>query len=173
MDLGIKNKKAIVCASSKGLGKACARSLMMEGVSVVINARGEESLKETFEELSLIDENKVSMTVADLNTEEGRKKLIESCPDADILINNNSGPPPINFLESNKEYYQRIEDDLNSLTKGRNILLSTEYTGEHMVVTYEADISNKRSPSQILSNFRENYSDLDVKILSGFDQFNV
>ena len=110
MDLGIKNKKAIVCASSKGLGKACARSLMMEGVSVVINARGEESLKETFEELSLIDENKVSMTVADLNTEEGRKKLIESCPDADILINNNSGPPPINFLESNKEEWLKALD---------------------------------------------------------------
>ena len=81
MDLGIKNKKAIVCASSKGLGKACARSLMMEGVSVVINARGEESLKETFEELSLIDENKVSMTVADLNTEEGRAR-------ARAIINN-------------------------------------------------------------------------------------
>jgi len=110
MDLGIKNKKAIVCASSKGLGRACARSLMMEGVSVVINARGEESLKETFEELSLIDENKVSMTVADLNTEEGRRKLIESCPDADILINNNSGPPPINFLESNKEEWLKALD---------------------------------------------------------------
>jgi uncharacterized membrane protein YhiD involved in acid resistance len=77
------------------------------------------------------------------------------------------------FLESNEGYFQRIEDDLNSLTKGRNILLSTEYTGEYMVVTYEADIPNKRSPSQILGNFRENYSDLDVKILSGFDQFNV
>ena len=50
MDLGIKDRKAIVCASSKGLGKACAKSLMMEGVSVVINARGEESLKETFED---------------------------------------------------------------------------------------------------------------------------
>ena len=68
MDLGIKDRKAIVCASSKGLGKACAKSLMMEGVSVVINARGEESLKETFEELSLIDENKIAMVVADLNT---------------------------------------------------------------------------------------------------------
>ena len=50
------------------------------------------------------------MTVADLNTEEGRKKLIESCPDADILINNNSGPPPINFLESNKEEWLKALD---------------------------------------------------------------
>ena len=110
MDLGIKDRKAIVCASSKGLGKACAKSLMMEGVSVVINARGEESLKETFEELSLINENKVSMVVADLDTDEGRNKLIESCPDADILINNNSGPPPINFLETDKEDWLKALD---------------------------------------------------------------
>ena len=89
MDLGIKDKKAIVCASSKGLGKACAKSLLEEGVSVVINARGEEALQETFKELLLIDKKKVSMVVADLNTDEGRKKLIESCPEADILVNNN------------------------------------------------------------------------------------
>ena len=110
MDLGIKDRKAIVCASSKGLGKACAKSLMMEGVSVVINARGEEVLKETFEELSLINENKISMVVADLDTDEGRNKLIESCPDADILINNNSGPPPINFLETDKEDWHKALD---------------------------------------------------------------
>ena len=50
MDLGIKDRKAIICASSKGLGKACAKSLLEEGVSVVINARGEEALQETFKE---------------------------------------------------------------------------------------------------------------------------
>ncbi|MBL6900107.1 SDR family oxidoreductase [Gammaproteobacteria bacterium] len=110
MDLGIKDKKAIVCASSKGLGKACAKSLLEEGVSVVINARGEEALQETFRELSLIDKDKVSMVVADLNTDEGRKKLIESCPDADILINNNSGPPPVNFLETGKEEWIKALD---------------------------------------------------------------
>lgn len=110
MDLGIKDRKAIVCASSKGLGRACAKSLMMEGVSVVINARGEEFLKETFEELSLINENKISMVVADIDTDEGRNKLIESCPDADILINNNSGPPPINFLETDKEDWLKALD---------------------------------------------------------------
>ena len=110
MDLGIKDRKAIVCASSKGLGRACAKSMMMEGVSVVINARGEEVLKETFEELSLINENKISMVVADLDTDEGRNKLIESCPDADILINNNNGPPPINFLETDKEDWLKALD---------------------------------------------------------------
>jgi len=103
MDLGIKGKKAIVCASSKGLGKACAKSLMEEGVSVVINARGEDTLKETFQELSAIDKDRISMVIADLDTEEGRNRIIESCPDADILVNNNSGPPPVNFLDTDKD----------------------------------------------------------------------
>ena len=110
MDLGIKDRKAIICASSKGLGKACAKSLLEEGVSVVINARGEEALQETFTELSLIDKKKVSMVVADLNTDEGRKKLIESCPEADILVNNNSVPPPVNFLETDKEDWIKALD---------------------------------------------------------------
>lgn len=110
MDLGIRDRKAIICASSKGLGKACAKSLLEEGVSVVINARGEEALQETFKELSLIDKKKVSMVVADLNTDEGRKKLIESCPEADILVNNNSGPPPVNFLETDKEDWIKALD---------------------------------------------------------------
>jgi len=110
MDLGIKGKKAIVCASSKGLGKACAKSLMEEGVSVVINARGEDALKETYKELSKIDKGRISMVVADLDTEEGRNRIVESCPEADILVNNNSGPPPVNFLESDKDLWLKALD---------------------------------------------------------------
>ncbi len=110
MDLGIKGKKAIVCASSKGLGKACAKALMEEGVSVVINARGEDTLKETFKELSKIDNDRISMVVADLDTEEGRNRIVESCPEADILVNNNSGPPPVNFLESDKDLWLQALD---------------------------------------------------------------
>ena len=113
MDLGVNGKKAIVCASSKGLGKACAKALMEEGVSVVINARGEEKLSETFKELSKIDKDRVSMVVADLNTEEGREKIVESCPDADILINNNNGPPPVNFLDTDKDaWLEALESNM-------------------------------------------------------------
>jgi len=110
MDLGIKGKKAIVCASSKGLGKACAKALMEEGASVVINARGKEKLTETFKELLKIDKDRISMVVADLDTEEGRNRIIESCPEADILINNNSGPPPTDFLETDKDLWLKALD---------------------------------------------------------------
>ena len=55
MDLGIKGKKAIVCASSKGLGKACAKSLIMEGVDVIINSRSQENLEKTLNELNYFE----------------------------------------------------------------------------------------------------------------------
>jgi len=110
MDLGIEGKTAIVCASSKGLGKSCAKSLLEEGATVLINARGKESLKNTFEELSEIDEKRIKMVVADLDTEEGRKIIIESCPNPDILVTNNSGPPPGNFLEMDRDQWLKALD---------------------------------------------------------------
>ena len=115
MDLGIKGKKAIVCASSKGLGKACASSLVQEGVDVIINSRNEIDLKEIQTELSLLKAGKVDYVVADLNTEQGRDNLISSCPEADILINNNGGPPPGNFLEMEKDQWlEALESNLLS-----------------------------------------------------------
>ncbi|HIM22222.1 MAG TPA: SDR family oxidoreductase [Gammaproteobacteria bacterium] len=115
MDLGIKGKKAIVCASSKGLGKACATSLVQEGVDVVINSRNEIDLKEIQTELSFLEAGKVDYVVADLNTEQGRDNLISSCPEADILINNNGGPPPGNFLEMEKDQWlEALESNLLS-----------------------------------------------------------
>ncbi len=93
MDLGLQNKKALICASSRGLGYACAASLLREGAHVVINGRDEETLAKAVVELSEINEN-VSGVSADLNTEAGRDALIAACKDPDILINNNNGPPP-------------------------------------------------------------------------------
>jgi len=115
MDLGIDEKKAIVCASSKGLGKACAKSLLKEGVSVVINGRNDDTLKRTHKELSMINKDKVSMIIGDLNTDEGRKAILNSCPNADILVTNNGGPPPENFLETDHEQWlQAIEANMLS-----------------------------------------------------------
>ncbi len=94
MDLGIKGRKAIVCASSRGLGKACAQALAREGCSVVINGLDEARLAGAVEELrSKTGANIVGLR-ADINTDAGRAALVAACPDADILVNNNSGPPP-------------------------------------------------------------------------------
>jgi 3-oxoacyl-[acyl-carrier protein] reductase len=96
MDLGIKGKKAIVCAASKGLGKGCAEALAREGVDVVICARGADALNATAKELAAYGV-KVTPVVCDVTTEEGRKALLAACPSPDILVNNAGGPPPGDF----------------------------------------------------------------------------
>lgn len=99
MDLGIRGRKAIVCAASKGLGKACAMSLAREGVAVTIIARGEELLLRTAEEIRSKTGSPVTAVAADITTEEGRALALAACPQPDILINNAGGPPPGDFRE--------------------------------------------------------------------------
>lgn len=94
MDLGIRGRKAIVCASSGGLGLACARALVREGVDVVINGRDETRLESARRELEGLRGGTVGCVVADINTEAGRDALMKARPEPDILINNNAGPPP-------------------------------------------------------------------------------
>ncbi len=99
MDLGLKGRKAIVCAGSKGLGKGCAAALAAEGVDIVVNGRGPEALEATAAELRTKYGVKVTAVAADVTTAEGRAKLLAACPDPDILINNAGGPPAGDFRE--------------------------------------------------------------------------
>ena len=95
MDLGIRSRKALVAASSTGLGLACATALAREGCVVFINGRDAARLEEARQSILASEPNaQVTIVVADINTEAGRATLIQSCPDADILVNNNAGPPP-------------------------------------------------------------------------------
>lgn len=99
MDLGIKGRKAIVCAASKGLGKGCAMALAREGVEVVITARTKSELEATAEEIRKATGVKVTTVVGDVTTDEGRKQILAACPNPDILINNAGGPPPGDFKD--------------------------------------------------------------------------
>jgi 3-oxoacyl-[acyl-carrier protein] reductase len=94
MDLGIKGRKAIVCASSQGLGLACATSLAREGCAVFINGRDESRLERAAREIEAATRARATAVAADINTEAGRAKLVAACPEADILVNNNAGPTP-------------------------------------------------------------------------------
>jgi 3-oxoacyl-[acyl-carrier protein] reductase len=94
MDLGIAGKKALVCASSRGLGLACATALAREGCEVTINGRNRDALESAAAQIESVAGRRPRIVVADLNTEEGRASLIEACPAPDILINNNAGPEP-------------------------------------------------------------------------------
>ena len=99
MDFGIKGKRAIVCASSKGLGKGCALALAKEGVELTICARGRAELEATAGEIRELTGVSVTPVVCDVTTEDGRRALLSACPTPDILINNAGGPPPGDFKD--------------------------------------------------------------------------
>ncbi|MCY4541411.1 MAG: SDR family oxidoreductase [Rhodobacteraceae bacterium] len=94
MDLGIAGKRAIVCASSKGLGLGCAEALAEAGVNLVMSARGEESLAASAERIRSSHSVEVVEVAADVVTDEGRERIVQACPAADILVTNAGGPPP-------------------------------------------------------------------------------
>jgi 3-oxoacyl-[acyl-carrier protein] reductase len=94
MELGLKGRKAIVCASSRGLGKACASALAREGCEVVINGLDPDRLAATAAEIRTATGAKVMPVRADITTPAGRDALVAASPEADILVNNNAGPPP-------------------------------------------------------------------------------
>jgi 3-oxoacyl-[acyl-carrier protein] reductase len=106
MDLGIAGRKAICCASSRGLGKACAEALAAEGVHVIINGVTPERVAEVAEEIRKKGGN-ATPVVADIVTDEGRAKLLASCPEPDILVNNNAGPDPKPFVEIDGEAWRK------------------------------------------------------------------
>ena len=116
MDLGIKGRRAIVCASSKGLGRACAMALANEGVHVTLTARGAEALKKTADEIRKANPGVTVTEVAgDITTPAGREAALKACPDPDILINNAGGPPPGDFRNWTRDDWIKAID-ANMLT---------------------------------------------------------
>jgi 3-oxoacyl-[acyl-carrier protein] reductase len=93
MDLGIAGRNALVCASSRGLGFACAMELARAGCTVVVNGREGETLKAAAAEIGRQTGATVIPIIADVSDHGGQKALIAAVPQVDILINNNGGPP--------------------------------------------------------------------------------
>ncbi|HEX2941708.1 MAG TPA: SDR family oxidoreductase [Rhodopila sp.] len=115
MDLGLQGKKAIVCAASKGLGRACAISLAREGVELVITARTAADLEATAAEIRQMTGAKVTPVAGDITTEAGRAAALAACPAPDILINNAGGPPRGDFREWDRDMWIKAVD-ANMLT---------------------------------------------------------
>lgn len=103
MDLGIAGRTAIVCASSKGLGRGCAEALAAEGVRVVINGRDAARLEAVAEEIRRATGAEIIAVAADVATREGQDALLSAAPSPDILVNNNAGPPRKDFRELDRD----------------------------------------------------------------------
>jgi len=94
MDMGISGKKALVCASSKGLGRGCAEALAGEGVHLVVNGRNVDVLAATAAAIRSTYGVSVTEVACDVTTPEGQEMLLSAAGDVDILVTNAGGPPP-------------------------------------------------------------------------------
>ena len=103
MDLGIAGRKAIVCASSRGLGRACAERLAEAGCEVVLNGLNRERLEAAAADIRKATGAKITAVAADVATPDGQKALFAACPEPDILVNNNAGPPFRDFRELDRQ----------------------------------------------------------------------
>ncbi|MBC6440360.1 MAG: SDR family oxidoreductase [Rhodospirillales bacterium] len=116
MDMGIRGRKAIVCASSKGLGRACAEALAAEGCDVVINGRTEETVAATATAIRTASPDvTISEVACDVTNAEGQAELLAACPQPDIFVNNAGGPPPGNFRDWDRDDWVKALD-ANMLT---------------------------------------------------------
>ncbi|HCI47834.1 MAG TPA: 3-oxoacyl-ACP reductase [Rhodospirillaceae bacterium] len=115
MDLGLTGKTALVCAASKGLGRACAEALAAEGCAVTITARDEAQLIATAREIEAKTGQKVGYVAGDITTEEGQAAALLACPTPDIMVNNAGGPPPGDFRDWSRDDWIKALD-ANMLT---------------------------------------------------------
>ncbi len=140
MDLGIKGRKAIVCASSRGLGRGCAFRLAEAGCRVVVNGRNAAATLSTAREIAQATGAEVVPVVADVATAEGQAALLAACPQPDILVNNNGGPPRKDFRELDRaailegvtqnmvaaiELIQKVIDGMTSRGFGRIVNITS------------------------------------------------
>lgn len=113
MKYELDGKKAIVCASSRGLGRGCALALANEGVDLVINGRDPDSLARTGEEIRRLTGAHVQQVVADVATADGRARIMGACPNPDILVTNGGGPGPGNFMDwGNEAWIKALEANM-------------------------------------------------------------
>lgn len=115
MDLGISGKRALVCASSKGLGLGCARALAEAGVQLVMNARGSDTLESAAQQIRDDFAVDVQTVAADVTTTEGQASVLEAAEGVDILVNNAGGPPPGIWTDWDREDFIKALD-ANMLT---------------------------------------------------------
>ena len=110
LDLGLEGKTALVCGSSRGLGRACAEALAAAGARVVLNGLDPDRLAGTADAIGRAIGGAVEAVAADVTTEAGRATLLAACPEPDILVNNAAGPPPGDFQAWGEEDWRRATD---------------------------------------------------------------
>ncbi|HSA84196.1 MAG TPA: SDR family oxidoreductase, partial [Patescibacteria group bacterium] len=158
MNFGLKGKTALVLAASKGLGKASAFALAMEGADIVICARDEKALKQTAQEISKKTKTKILAIPCDVtklsDLEHLVKKTIKEFGKIDILVNNAGGPPPSTFETTTDEQWQNAFELLllNAIRTIRLVLPHMKQTGSGRIINMTSVSVKQPSNNLILSN---------------------
>ena len=115
LDFGLTGKKAIVCASSKGLGLGCTQALAKAGVNLVMCARGKELLEKEAANIRTETGVTVKTVACDITSAQGREAVLAAAGNVDILVNNAGGPPPGDFRDWTRDDWIKALD-ANMLT---------------------------------------------------------
>lgn len=180
MDLGLKGKVAFVCASSKGLGKACALELAKEGANVVISGRNEQELRKAKEEIQKLALGDVDYVICDLMKKEDIQKaiqfVIKKYNKIDILINNAGGPPSGSFEQITEEdWYRSFELNLLSYIRCiKEVLPYMKEAKSGRIINLTSTSIKQPIPGLLLSNtFRTGIVGLAKTLANEFAEYNI
>ena len=158
MDLGLREKIAIVMAASKGLGRACAQALAAEGARVTIGARGAETLEKTAWEIEQETGSRVLAVPTDVTRAEDVEAIVAATVRElgriDILVNNAGGPPAGKFASFGDADWQAAFE-LNLLSTVRLVRLVLPHmrkTGSGRIITIVSTSVKQPIDGLLLSN---------------------
>lgn len=153
MDLGLKDRRALVTASSKGLGRACAAALAAEGARVYLSSRDGELLEKVAKEI-----HAAGWRAADMSKPGDPEAAVEAAADAlgglDILVVNAGGPPAGTFQSTALESW----DAAHRLTLMSAVRLITaalphlKQSGQGRIVIITSISVRQPIPNLVLSN---------------------
>ncbi len=158
MNLGLKNKIGLVLGASKGLGKACAKALALEGSQVVIGSRDEKILKDTALELEKETGSKILAVSTDVtipkDLENFVARTIKEFGRIDILVNNAGGPPAGKFESfGDSQWQSAFEMNLLSAVRlSRLVIPHMRLTGSGRIINLVSVAVKQPMDNLILSN---------------------
>lgn len=176
MDLGIGGKRAIVCASSRGLGYACADALAGEGVHLVINGRDSDALHAAADRLRDAHGVEVIDIVGDITDDTTQRALLDACAEPDILINNNGGPAPGRFSDWDRDDWLDALDAnmLTPLALTRLVLDGMTRRGFGRIVNItSAMVKSPRSPMGLSTGARAGLTSVAKALSADVARANV
>lgn len=158
MDLGLKDKRAFIAGSSRGLGFATALTLAREGCKVAINSRDEEKVKAAAEKIvneTGAQAHGVAGNVGDASTADALiKSTVELLGGLDILITNAGGPPAGSFETFDEETWQKAVDSsfMSHVRLIRAALPHLRKSDSPSVLTFTSYTVKQPIPNLVLSN---------------------